>query len=92
MYIRVTRGQMDPARFDEVTQVNMGAAVKQLPGCLSYMRGRDRASGRVVVISTWDTEEHAGWSAPDVLGDRVSRLQALGVQMDTPEIFEATDT
>jgi hypothetical protein len=33
--------------------------------------------------------EHARWS-PDTLGDIPSRLQALGTQIEQPEIFEVT--
>jgi hypothetical protein len=57
MYGRVTRGRMDPARFDAARQgvADTAATVKQLPGCQSFMIGGDRASGRIVAISTWDT-------------------------------------
>ena len=92
MYMRVTRSRIDPARIDEAgSQVGpvLFAAVSRLPGYQSYMVGADRASGRAVSVSTWDTEEHARWF-PDALGDVPSRLQALGVQTDPPEIFEVT--
>jgi hypothetical protein len=52
----------------------------------------DRASGRAIIVSTWDTEEHARWSPGDVLGDIVAKLQALNVQTDAPEIYEVTTT
>jgi heme-degrading monooxygenase HmoA len=54
----------------------MAAAFRQLPGFESFMSGTDRASGRVIVVSTWDTEEHARFSR-DALGGVVqSRRQA----------------
>jgi hypothetical protein len=53
--------------------------------------GGDRTSGRTVAIGSWDTEEHARWSR-DPIGDLVSRLQALGAQLDLPEFFEAITT
>jgi hypothetical protein len=92
MYMRVTRGRLDPARFDETTKVgqDIAAAMRQLPGYQSYVAGLDQASGRAHSVSTWDTEEHARWSANDLGGDFVSRLQALGVQLDPPEFFEVT--
>lgn len=49
----------------------------------------DRGSGRSITVSTWDTEDHAGWSPTDVLGDIVNKLQSLNIQTDPPEIFEA---
>ena len=93
MYMRVTRARMDPAKIDEaVLQAgqDVAAAIRGLPGFQSYVGGVDRASGRSINVSTWDTEEHARWSAADALGDIPSRLQSLGVQVDAPEIFEVT--
>ena len=48
MYMRVTRGQIDPARFDEIAKLGqeIAAAIRQLPGNQSYVAGIDRASGR----------------------------------------------
>jgi quinol monooxygenase YgiN len=94
MYMRVTRARLDPTKVDEtVRQVgqDVAAAIRRLPGCQSYVGGADRATGRTINVSTWDTEEHARWSS-DALGDIPSRLQALGAQIDPPEIFEVTTT
>jgi quinol monooxygenase YgiN len=94
MYMRVTRARSDPAKFDELAGgvgQDVAAAIRRLPGCQSYLAGGDRASGTLIAVSTWDTEEHARFSrgtAPDV----VSRLETLGVQLDPPEIFEVTST
>ena len=65
MYLRVTRGRLDPAGFDEVTQVGqeIAAASRRLPGNQSYVAGIDRASGRVLTVSTWDTEATRGRTA-----------------------------
>ena len=42
-------------------------------------------------VSTWDTEENA--RADRLAGtDLVSRVQALGVQLDAPEFFEVTSS
>ena len=92
MYMRVVRGRIDLAKIDEaVSQVgpDLAAAVKRQPGCQSFMAGGDRATGQTITVSTWDTEEHARYSM-DALGDVASRIQALGVQADPPEIFEVT--
>jgi hypothetical protein len=67
----------------------VGAAIRRLPGCQSWMGGVDRASGRLILVSTWDTADHARW-ALEALGDLVPRFQALGVQLDPPEVFEVT--
>ena len=94
MYMRVVRGRIDPANIDEaVTQLgqDLAAAVRRLPGCQSFVGGGDRATGQTITVSTWDTEEHARYSQ-DALGDVASRIQALGVQVNPPEIFEVTAT
>jgi hypothetical protein len=89
MYMRVTRSRVDPARYEEASQVvlDLAASARQLPGFQRLVFGGDRAIGEGFAISTWDTEEHARWSR-DVLGDPVPRLRALGVQIDPPQIFE----
>ncbi len=93
MYMRVVRGRVDPAKLDEVNQVapDLAAAIRRQPGHQNSMGGMDRATGRTIVVSTWDTQEHASYS-PESLGDVQSRLRALGVQADPPEIFEVTPT
>jgi quinol monooxygenase YgiN len=90
MYMRIARARIDPPRFDEVRdnlEHDLIAAFKRQPGFQSVMSSGDRASGQWIVVSTWDTEEHARFSR-DALGDIVPRNQALGVQTDPPEAFE----
>jgi hypothetical protein len=91
MYIRVSRGRIDPARFDEINPVlpDIVAAIKRLPGNESCVTGLDLSNGQNITVSTWDTEEHARFSR-DALSDFIRRLQALSVQLDPPEFFEAT--
>jgi hypothetical protein len=91
MYMRVTRSRVDPSRREEVvTQVgpDLQAAISRLPGCQSFTIAVDRASGQALSVSTWDTEEHARWSRDAAIGDILSRVQALGVQVDPPEFYE----
>ena len=90
MWVRITRGQVDPGKVDEGIQLShdIAAAIKRQPGCQSFMLAGDRGTGRSVSISTWDTEEHARWSAPEVYGDILPRFQALGAQTDQPELYE----
>jgi hypothetical protein len=93
VHMRVTRSRVDPARGDEAWKLahDIAAAARHLPGLQSLLIGEDRTSGQGIAVTTWDTEDHARWSR-EALGDRPSRIQALGVQMEPPEIFEVTST
>ena len=92
MYLRITRGRFDPAKYDELLPLSqeVNAAVQALPGCQSIHSGLDRTGGRIAAVSTWDTAEHANFSreAAGAVGDVVRRTQALGVQLEPPEIYE----
>jgi hypothetical protein len=92
-YMRVTRSRWAVTKFDseETKQLvpDLTSAIRRQPGNQSFTGGMDRASGQAITVSTWDTEEHARFS-PDALGDIPSRIQALGVQVEPPEIFEVT--
>jgi hypothetical protein len=78
----VTCSRVDPARTDEASKLvqDIAAAIRRQPGCQSFVIGGDRATGRAIAVSTWDTEEHAQW-IPDDLGDIGSRLQTVGIQV-----------
>ena len=94
MYMRVTRARLDSTKVDEtVRQVgqDVAAAIRRLPGCQSYVGGADRATGRTINVSTWDTEEHARWSSRC---PRRHTVQAPGSWCtDRPaRIFEVTTT
>jgi quinol monooxygenase YgiN len=89
MYMRVARSRVDPSRVDEVSQLGLDvvAAIRRLPGCQSATIGINRGTGEEVLVSTWDTEEHARFTR-DALGDILSRVQSFGGQLDPPEFFE----
>ena len=89
MYLRITRGHFDPARYDESVTLSqeVGDALSRLPGFVAYHGGGDRASGAVVAVSTWETEEQARFPR-EALGDVVARLLATGATLDPPEIYE----
>ena len=91
MFVRVTRGRLDPARFEEAEGITpeIGAAVRALPGCQSYVNAGDRTAGTTITVTTWDTEEHAQFARNEVLAGLVARLQAIGSQLDAPEIYES---
>jgi hypothetical protein len=54
---------------------------------MSENRG-DHTSGKIIAVSTWDTEEHARFSR-DALGDVQRRVLAAGVELDPAELYEA---
>ena len=91
MYIRVSRARFDPARSDEIRPIldEIVAIGQRQPGLQSYYHGADRMAGTAVAVTVWDTEEHARFDRA-VLGDIVTRLQALGVQMEPADIYEVT--
>jgi hypothetical protein len=92
MHVRITPASFDPAREQEVQRLVESAiipAIKALPGFQSYEGGFDRTAGRLINITHWDTEEHASWSR-DQLGDVISQVQALGVQLEPPQVYEVT--
>ena len=84
---------MDPARYDELPTIvpAIGPAIRALPGCQSYVNAGDRGAGKTLTVTTWDTEEHARFSRTDALADVLARLQAIGVELDPAEIYEAFD-
>jgi hypothetical protein len=71
--IRVSRGNFDPARFEEVNCManEIGTylipAIQKLPGLLSYYAAIS-PSGSMVHVSLWDSEEHA---------EQMSRLKEM---------------
>ena len=92
MYLRITRGRFDRTKYDALLPLarEVNAAVQALPGCQSVHVGLGRTDGRLTTVSTWDTAEHADFSreAAGALGDVVRRTQAIGVQLEPPEIYE----
>ena len=92
MYLRLTRSRFDPAVYEQIAPIasEVGAGMRQLPGVQHIHLGVDRAAGTVAAVSVWDSEAHARFSR-ETLGDLLSRLRALGVQFEDPEIYEIMD-
>ncbi len=64
------------------------SAASQRPGFRNAYVGVHRAGGRMVTISTWDTEEQASF-APS--SDARARRQTLGLQPEPIMVFEVTN-
>jgi hypothetical protein len=92
MFLRLTRGRFDPARYDAVVPLvpAVTAALQTLPGVQHVHVGIDRATGRTLALTSFDTLEHAQFSR-DRLGSVLQPLQALGWEAEAPEIYEATE-
>ena len=92
MYLRLTRGRFDPARYDEVMLLvpDIIAAIRALPGARGVQVGIDGATGKTLALTTLDTLEHAQFSR-DRLGSALARLQSLGWEPEPPEIYEAAE-
>ncbi len=92
MYLRITRGRFDPASYDELLPLvrEVNAAVQSMAGNRGVQSGFDRSGGRFAVVSQWETAEQASFSRDTDAGtaEVVSRVVALGVQLEPPEIYE----
>ncbi len=89
MFLRCTRAQFDPAKADEVAAVgdDLKAALGKLPGIQHSHAALDRAAGRSITITLFDTREHAQFGR-EALGDIIARFQTAGVKMEAAEIYE----
>jgi hypothetical protein len=94
MYIRLAQGSNDPTKMDEaLALVREGfATLKQRPGFQSAYMGANRENGRGLILSFWDTDEHASWvhPGPPPAGG-ATRAQAVGLQVEPFVVFEVVD-
>jgi len=92
MYLRITRGRFDPAKYDDLLPLTreVDAAVQAMSGCQRVHSAVDRTGGRLAVVSRWDTLEQASFSRETDArtADVVSRILALGAQVEPHEIYE----
>jgi len=90
-YIRVSRAQFDPAVGDQISGVvtDLRSALQKLPGLQHHLLGLDLQGGKGVAISIFDTREHAQFTR-EALGEVISRVQAVGMRMEAPEVYEVT--
>jgi hypothetical protein len=92
MYLRISHGHFDPARYGEMSSLvqQVAGVVQGLPGNQSVYVGIDRTGGKTYTVSTWDTVEHANFpreTAPR-LSEVVGKLVSLGLQLDPPVVVE----
>ncbi|HYV44212.1 MAG TPA: hypothetical protein VFA20_05090 [Myxococcaceae bacterium] len=65
MIVRISTGHFDADKHEAVKKLlteggeRLIPAIKKLPGCLHYYSAIDRAAGKIVNVSVWDTLEHA---------------------------------
>jgi quinol monooxygenase YgiN len=92
MYTRVTTAYAQPDKIDEMIQIyheSIIPALKQQPGFHSFLAISDRASGKGMVLATWDTEE--AMQAAETSGfyaEQVAKLLPLTTSQPTRETFE----
>jgi hypothetical protein len=92
MYVRVTTGNFDPAKEAELQQLTDEKyipRIQQLPGFHSYLSGIDRAAGRFVSISVWDTLDHVQ-ALPTALADLLGEFVAASLRPEPTQLFEVT--
>lgn len=84
--IRVSRGNFDPARFEEVDRMTKETgkylipAIQKLPGLLSYYAGTS-PDGSMIHVSIWDSDEHANQlnRLKEMIVDARRDAEAVGV-------------
>ena len=89
MFMRCTRAQFDPAKTDEVVALGgeLKASLGKLPGIHHAHVAFDRAMGKAITITLFDTRENAQFARESV-GDIIARLQAAGVKIEAAEMYE----
>jgi quinol monooxygenase YgiN len=91
--VRVSPGQFDPARFDEVQAMTVATgrylmpAIKQLPGLISYHAGVS-PDGSIVHVSIWESAEHAQQMSrlKEMIVDARGDAERAGVTFSQPII------
>ena len=91
-FMRITRSRFDPANADEVEGIRpeLAAALQRQPGLQHLHGGIDREGGRAVAVAIFDTREHAE-APPEALGPVLARLQSVGVQQESREVYEIVE-
>jgi hypothetical protein len=92
MYVRVTTGGFDPAKEEELQQLTdekFIPLIQQLPGFHRYLSGIDRAAGRFVSITVWDSLEQAQ-AFPTAIAGLLGEFTAASLRPEPTQLFEVT--
>jgi heme-degrading monooxygenase HmoA len=89
MFLRITHSHGDPAKAQQANALaqDIVNSVRQLPGFQHAYQAADASSGEAVIVTLWDTLEHAQFDR-NALGDIIPRIQEMGVKLDAPKIYE----
>ena len=96
MHARLTATRFaDGAAIDAVIRVvdeELIPALRRVPGFVGYEGLLDRAAGTGLAVSLWATEAQARALRQDAaIGALLARLEALGVELGSPVIYEVTN-
>jgi hypothetical protein len=92
MYIRITTGNFDPIqepKLQQLTDEKYIPLIQQLPGFHSYLSGIDRAAGRFVSLTIWDSLDHAQ-ALPTAIADLLGEFTAASLRPEPTQLFEVT--
>ena len=88
MYARSNTISADPQRVDagiEYVRDEVMPAVQTMPGCMGLSMLCDRASGRCIVTTSWDSAESMGASREGVRAMRERASEVMGGSFDVQE-------
>lgn len=92
MYVCITTGTFDPAKEQELEQLTEEKYIplaQQLHGFHSYLSGLDRAAGRFVSLTVWDTLEQAE-AFPAAVSDLIPEFVAASLRPESTQVFAVT--
>jgi heme-degrading monooxygenase HmoA len=92
-YIRVSRGQADPGRLDDMARIMRDEALpvlRLLPGFRAAVVGADRASGRFAVTTVWNSPEERDSSLGSIDAIRRRTFEAAGAGDAEMLLYEVT--
>ena len=90
-YVRVTRGQAEPGRIDELARrmrENALPAVRDLPGFMALVLNANRESGKFAITSVWSGAEEREASLEAIKDIRRETFEAIGAGDAEPSNYE----
>jgi hypothetical protein len=99
MIVRISTGYFDADKHDAVKKLlteggeRLIPAIKKLPGLVHYYSAIDKAAGKIVNVSVWDTLEHAQQMASlKEMHAEGLKMTALNVRFDPMVNYETVWT